>query len=469
MSKVFDSEAQVQFARLSGDWNPLHVDPIAARRTQFGRPLVHGVHLLLWALEQGLDATDRASLARISCSFSGHVGVDEAVMCERLPSANGEQHIRITSRSGDCLTVKVALAGARRDLEIDDRDPQREPAKPHPLEQMAHLRGEMSLGVSRDGLSRLFPRLTRCLPLDQLAFLLATTRVVGMECPGLDSIYSDLTAEMGEPGDGPARRVEWSVREFDARFNRVEIEAVAPGARATLGAFVRPQSRAQPSTVDVRRYVASDAFGGARAVVIGGSRGLGELCVKILAAGGADVRFSYLRGADDAAKVERDVRAAGGEATAFAYDVLSPPEDLAARLGAGWLPTHFYYFPTPPIVGNKKFSPQIFRELCGYYVEGFHALWRLARASYRQPLVFFYPSSVYVEEINAGFGEYSAAKAAGETLCRFIEATDRKAKVCVARLPKLPTDQTLAVFGEELQSDSAEILVRFLQETSARS
>ena len=169
----------------------------------------------------------------------------------------------------------------------------------------------------------------------------------------------------------------------------------------------------------------------------------------------------------DAASVERDVRTAGGEATAFAYDVLSPPEDLAEHLGGGWQPTHFYYFSTPPIIGNKRFSPQIFRDYCPYYVEGFHALWRLARSAFRQPLVFFYASSVAVEQPAAGFGEYSAAKAAGEALCRYISATDRKSKVHIARLPRLPTDQTVTVFGDDLEVDPVDVLLGCLLEASA--
>lgn len=33
----------VQFAMLSGDWNPIHVDKTAAGQTEFGQPVVHGV------------------------------------------------------------------------------------------------------------------------------------------------------------------------------------------------------------------------------------------------------------------------------------------------------------------------------------------------------------------------------------------------------------------------------------------
>jgi acyl dehydratase len=33
----------VQFAMLSGDWNPIHVDHTVAAKSSFGRPVVHGV------------------------------------------------------------------------------------------------------------------------------------------------------------------------------------------------------------------------------------------------------------------------------------------------------------------------------------------------------------------------------------------------------------------------------------------
>jgi acyl dehydratase len=49
-SRVVSEAMQEQFARLSGDRNPMHMDAVAARRTQAGKPVVHGVHTLLWAL-----------------------------------------------------------------------------------------------------------------------------------------------------------------------------------------------------------------------------------------------------------------------------------------------------------------------------------------------------------------------------------------------------------------------------------
>src|SRR5215468_585951 len=54
--RTFSLDDQLRFAAWTGDANPMHVDPLAARRTQYGQPVVHGVHGLLWALDAAAAA-----------------------------------------------------------------------------------------------------------------------------------------------------------------------------------------------------------------------------------------------------------------------------------------------------------------------------------------------------------------------------------------------------------------------------
>src|SRR5262245_62825737 len=42
----------VNFAGLSGDFNPIHVDHAFAKTTAFGKPIAHG--LLVWSIASGL-------------------------------------------------------------------------------------------------------------------------------------------------------------------------------------------------------------------------------------------------------------------------------------------------------------------------------------------------------------------------------------------------------------------------------
>src|SRR5450759_997356 len=50
-SRTFGVEDQARFAALTGDFNPMHMDSVAARRTHAGGPVVHGIHTLLWLLD----------------------------------------------------------------------------------------------------------------------------------------------------------------------------------------------------------------------------------------------------------------------------------------------------------------------------------------------------------------------------------------------------------------------------------
>jgi acyl dehydratase len=55
---VFTSDDQLAFAKLSGDYNPLHTDPVLARRLLFGRQIVHGLHALLWGADHFFKTRD---------------------------------------------------------------------------------------------------------------------------------------------------------------------------------------------------------------------------------------------------------------------------------------------------------------------------------------------------------------------------------------------------------------------------
>src|SRR3978361_1255383 len=55
-TRIFHLDDQNAFARLSSDWNPMHLDQAFARRTQVGSPVVHGIHNLAWAANAVLQS-----------------------------------------------------------------------------------------------------------------------------------------------------------------------------------------------------------------------------------------------------------------------------------------------------------------------------------------------------------------------------------------------------------------------------
>src|SRR5256885_1674630 len=76
-TRGFALDDQREFARLSGDHNPLHLDASFARRTQMGAPVVHGIHTLLWAMESVLRTTS-LDVRNIRVRFHQPLFLDEA-------------------------------------------------------------------------------------------------------------------------------------------------------------------------------------------------------------------------------------------------------------------------------------------------------------------------------------------------------------------------------------------------------
>src|SRR5206468_265033 len=65
----FTPADQQAFARLSGDFNPIHLDPVAARLVAAGAPIVHGVNLLLRALDAHFKDRVHAGRSVVTATF----------------------------------------------------------------------------------------------------------------------------------------------------------------------------------------------------------------------------------------------------------------------------------------------------------------------------------------------------------------------------------------------------------------
>ena len=487
-ARTFSQEDQTLFAELSGDSNALHVSPLEARRTLFGRQVVHGIHLLLWSLETLLKKPCR--LTKLNVTFGRPVGVGETVSCQVVRADDKGMDIVLESRGATCAWIRIEVTDEPQSSPfLSGTPPQPGPRVMEPADA-GTAQGELDLYYDEDRYGRLLGSREHQLPPGQIAFLLASTRLVGMECPGAHSIYSQISltfqtslllagphprsrslAPSHSPGpqalaDNERPVMKWRVETFNPRFGRVTMKVAARGCSGTIIAFLRPHPQRQLSFQQARTRIPAELFSGQTALVVGGSRGIGEACAKILAAGGARVYLTYHRGATDAEAVVQDIRSGGAVATAFAFDVRQP-SNLATVFGDR-LPSHVYYFPTPPVfVASKEhFSHDIFNLFYEIYVRGLLNTYGALRAISTDEVDIYYPSSDAVTHIQNNMGEYAAAKAAGETVCRYLAVRDRKVKIRIDRLPRLPTDQTASVLGVP-SNDPVEVLLQALTNTTS--
>jgi acyl dehydratase/NAD(P)-dependent dehydrogenase (short-subunit alcohol dehydrogenase family) len=468
-SRTFEPGDQKRFAELSGDFNPIHIDPIAARRTQPGAPVVHGIHALLWALDIiGARHNDILPVAKLNARFLKVVYPGERV--DLVIAGRDARGLTAQLRVGGDIAVRLSIsfsAGEEASKAALDITGPATPVTSEPLdltiEQIASRRGRVAFAPPAEKIAGAFPAAHKMLGARRVAALGASTRLIGMVCPGLHSVYAGLSLVACDDAD-PAPGLAFSVTVAHSLLRVVRQTVSGGGFSGTVESFVRRAPVMQASMTSLAGLVHSHQFADSTGLVVGGSRGLGEATAKLVAAGGGRVIITYLSGKSDAVRVASEIAGWGGRAEIIRYDARLPPEQQLADLPAQV--THLYYFATPPIARRRAgaFDRRRFDEFVAYYVEGFYELCCFLTARVRK-LSVYYPSSVYVEKWPNGLLEYAMAKAAGELLCTNL-GTQANMQITATRLPPMATDQTTGLLPAET-ADAPTVLLPIVLKVQA--
>ena len=460
--RFFDVDQRL-FAALSGDTNPMHMDALAARRTQAGAPVVHGVHAVLWVLDQVARTTDLTALASIAVSMNRFTYLDQPVTWRATRPADDTMAVDILCDGVAVMAMRLKF-GARKPAAGQDAFLAAAPANlglaTEAAEDLKDLQGWISPAAGADGMAAAFPALCQAIGEARAGGLALLSTLVGMACPGLHSIFTAFQADFL---DGVAARpgIGFRVRIADPRFRVVRMAVGGAGLAATVSAFLRMPPMPIAGMAELAGWVRPDEFAGRRVLVVGGSRGLGALSARLIAAGGGQVVLTYARGEADAAAVVADIRAHRGEA-ACAMHQMDVSVELEPSLGGiGGVFTDLLYFATPQIRRQKAaiFVPALFYSFFHCYVLAFARLTAiLLERGGEAALNVFYPSSVAVVERPEDMTEYAMAKAAGEVLAADLAAADPRLFVVVERLGRLPTDQNATVVQAEFADPVATML-----------
>jgi acyl dehydratase/NAD(P)-dependent dehydrogenase (short-subunit alcohol dehydrogenase family) len=444
----------LDFAHASRDFNPLHLDAVAARRTRFGQTLIHGVCGTIKALDLLLEkmGTDAKLLSiRVKYSKPATQGQTLEVLEQ---TAQGVTRLEVFADGTRCQVIELEItdvptSGHPKDDVFGACAASRETPVDLSIESCNGLSGEVELCWNETLMHGLFPSASRRLPAHQLAMLLASTRIVGMQCPGLHSVFAQLDLRFCAPGTEVAARVDgtlqYRVLSTDPRIDRIELALDSSSAQGSVEAFFRPPPVQQASITQIAALVGNGEFSAQNALVIGGSRGLGEVISKVLAAGGANLMLTYAAGQQDAegvaAAIGRDLPAPG----VCHYNVLEGlfPQEMTEFCATV---THIYYLASPTIAKSDagRWDRQLFTRYCDFYIDGLSTLLQqvmLQRNADRE-LQLFIPSSIFLQQSVKGFDEYIAAKSAAEAFVKCFEKSHRNCTVVAPRLPRLYTDQT---------------------------
>jgi hypothetical protein len=422
--RSFGLEDQLLFARFSGDTNPLHVDPSWAATVFPGEPVVHGMHALLWGLESTWPG---GPISTVAATFIKPIVVNDHV----LASINGDE-LNITFRDQPMVVARV---NAGKTWQAEDFDTHYAADS-----EWLHRAGRITPQADDRLMERLFPRLAAACGNAGLRGMAALSRLVGMECPGMNGMFADFAVAIRSTDSDLTYRVTI----FDRRFSRITM-TVDGCLTGTVSAFVAGVPPAPPADAELRAVVRPDEFKSQCPLIIGGSAGLGAISSLLLAAGGAHPTITYYASHSAAEQIAARITALGATCDVLQFDVREPKQGLAALQARGWNGGQVYFFATPRIFRRRVglYQAKDLHEFMQTYVDGFYELVReLMQDRGTLPLTILYPSTAAIGHGSADLFEYTLAKEAGERLCQHLQKKYRTLSINVERLPRISTRQT---------------------------
>jgi len=455
-SRKFQLIDQLEFARFSGDFNPIHVDPIYARRSIFGECIVHGVHGLLWALNE-LTEKINVSCHTFKCDFLKPISLDTKIDIYW----NAEKRTVKLMCKQSILTV-ISIIGESKikkqdKLSLKKRLPFKSPKVMKAnweKQDLSHVnlayRGKLSLA------KKLFPNIVELYGVGNIAEIVVATEIVGMEMPGLNSLFTSLKGTFVESEVDPLQAKIVSV---DERFGLVNMHVRGLYTVLEIEAFFRSLPAVMSSLQEVEGSINLTEFSSVNALIIGGTRGLGELTAKVISLGGGRVTITYNTGKDDAIALQNELILAGGHCDILKLNVTDDSSYTLDNFN------QLYYFATPkirPETGAKD-DVDLYLKYQSFYVTAFENLIKRLGGGINK-LNIFYPSTEFIDETPLNFRMYSRAKADGEAVCKRFEGLP-KIKIVRPRLPRMKTDQTSGLAPEVL-SDSLPIMIPLIREMS---
>jgi len=441
------------FAMASGDYNPVHVDPVAARRLITGGTVIHGMRTLLWMIEQHFS-TEGAGFSRLDAYFARPVRPNEHLELLRQVSEDdagmrlellrdGEMVVALTLEGNEVAPLHSASAPGRL-------------AESSPADltfaSLKGMSGQTPLGWASADVHSTFPLAVHRLGEVRIAAIMALSRLVGMQVPGLHSIFTGINISLDD--DSASSAIEWKVSRASVPVAPIRLSIAGCGLRGHADAIFRPLPVRQAQMSDLEVFVTAGEFIGQRALVIGGSRGLGELVAKLVVVGGGEATISYSAGESDAQRVVAEIKARGGRCSAIQFDVTDKNALPVLLDRFDQPPTHVYYFPTPRIAkrATSGLDAEALQQFINVYVTCFDRVVMALSELEKVQIRVFFPSTSFVDDIPAGFAEYTAAKAAGELHCAYLNRILGNVAILWRRLPKLGTDQTASLIPQSVGS-----------------
>lgn len=439
-SRIFTLEDQNTFAKFSGDFNPIHINEKESIKTHAGQPIVHGVHMVLWALDAfkiGLRADSELDInfiSQVNLNTEVQAVFDKTKNEILLLGGNKVKHCSIKIKKLSIVN-NTSLTNNEVSFDISNLEPDDlEIDEIRTGQKINDLYGGYKKHLGRN----IFPYLVKNIGLDFVYEMACISSIVGMKVPGNHSLFLNLSLSFTSNN----KNKYFIVNSKHNILKLLSISYFGLNLNAKIKALFRPKPTLVSSISSLKEeFDQHISLQNKKVLVIGGSRGIGAYVTKLCSIMGASVTFTYNSQNEEAKLIEKEILSNGGKVNCRKMNVLDNNDIKILDDKFDYI----YYFATPKILPNT--SKDINKKMADYfylfYVDTFKKIVKKF-SSLNKKTKFLYPSTTYIDDNKDGFREYISAKLEGESLCKSYNKK-MNGNFFYPRLPPLDTDQNLSI------------------------
>ena len=443
---------QVNFIKISNDKNPIHLIKDNLSKLNLEGTVVHGMNVVLTTLEILTKKKDinSSKIYQIKCKFLKIIYLNE-ILKIKFKKNKDKIIVFVLSNNLKCLELEILLS-----YEIFPKDNIKlikskydHPKKNSPLSRKKLVKINHIFDLKN--IIKIYPNLSKELNYKIISSFIMMSTSVGMFWPGKNSLFVGFDVFLKKV---EKKNIDLVILKTDKRTNYSIINYKSYYCVGKLFTFFTKEKVQQPSFSYLSKKITKKNLKNHKALVIGGSRGLGELTAKIIASSGGIVTITYNKNKSLAKNLVEIFRS---QKLKLKIQELKINKDgnfnhkTLKKKNYNCL----YYFPTPIIFRKKsqKFSPKIYKEFYNIYCK---ALIKIIKILNIKNLIIFYPSTVFNCIDNKNFVEYILAKKKGAEKLKIMK---KKLKFVpfIKKLPPLKTDQNNTIFSQNISYGAREI------------
>ena len=445
--KSFTIKDQDNFSKISGDFNLMHLEEEYARRTIANGIAIHGINLVFWSLNEFFKLKKKpAIIKKINIDFLTFASLNKKIITQIYYKQN-KLIIDINDKNNSIALIKLSFINNKKIIKnyktniFKISKPKNEALNLDKIKDRAFKEKNI---FNYFVLKKNYNYLCKYLNLNQIGDLATISRFVGMKVPGYNSILNKISLNF----TNNKNETKININSFDERFNLIKLLFNGTNLKGDVFTFTRPDVSVKVN-YELNKQIKKRQFKNQKALIVGGSRGLGEATLQLLAYGGAKIFFTYNRGSKDSNYLKKNLFKINKNIKVAKLDINKKLSNKVINMIKKFSPSHFYYFATPKIFDGQsfKFNQQKFAEFNEYYLYGFYKIFQILDK--KKLKIVFSPSSVSLKEITSKLCDYSCSKAAQETLFKYLQSEFKDIKFFSTRLPRLKTDQTQTIFQQK--------------------